>query len=1026
MYLYWLTIITLGIISSHTYADDTEIYLGTANRVKPNALFVIDTSGSMAICTGSGTKLTDDSNQLIPYQQKKCTDNGRSDRASLVRQSVSNVINSLSGINLGLMRFDDSSNRAQGGFVIFPISDMDKEDNKNAALSIISGYRANRGLPHGNEVTSMGVGGNGTSLVETIHEAALYLRGEDVTYGNMSGRKSNHDTYRWYASSTTNVTYSAETTSNSVSDPSIINNGKYISPVIDQCQKNHIVIFTDGASSNDSNSDSWIQGKYKNLPDRPVNGTDNLSTNCSTSDSDSCLEELAYYLYNTDNASSIDGVQKIQIHTIGGFIKGDTQTILDRAATHGGGISANAQNYADLENALTKIFEDIIRSAGTFSAPAVAVNAFNSLEQLDQLYYSVFKPHEAVGWSGNVKRFRMTTDGTIVDSKGNSAVDPTNGFFNKNAQSFWTQDADAPDGDNVVKGGIASRLPLDRKVVTNIAGNNLNASNNRIHEDNTSLNRTLMGTSLSGSEYTKLIQWARGLDVKASSASNPRRAMEDPLHSRPVLLNYGQTTDASGKKIPDSTLFIGTNSGYLHAFDTNADSPKERFAFIPKELLPVVTAYYQGGGVKKYGLDGPISVWHDDTNRDQIINNSEKAYLYIGMRRGGSSYYAIDVSNRDAPKVLWQINGRDHPNTTSGFERLGQTWSRMAPVDVTWTDGNKRKVLIFGGGYDPKEDNYAVRTTHEQGNAIYMVDAKTGSLLWSTSSDSAASLRLTGMKSGIVGNIVAVDDDSDGDVDILYAADLGGRLWRIDFLPGASSSNRFAQGGLIADLGVNNSRANNVRFFTSPDVVYSEYGVVWQTDASTGKTVSVEGKGRYQIALGSGYRAHPLNEDANDFFYVVNDYAVDGAPESYLGFKKADLANYNNYDNASYTLKNNGLYYDLPGTGEKVLSNSVTLADTIYFTTYQPVDPASRSGCEADTGKAKLYKIKPTYEDRRTIEQKDLVQPGIVSEPVVIKPPLKEDGDGDSSMSLLIGAEIEKIKLLGNPLRKTYWREQEQ
>ncbi len=973
MKIYWSSIIAFGLLSSSALADDTEIYLGTANRVNPNVIFIFDTSGSMRTAVGNETRL------------------------SIVKRAAKDTIKDISGINLALMEFDDkTSYQDNGGYLSTAMKSIDDDAHRTNINNTIDGY----------------VPSTWTPIVETVDEALRYFRGEDVNYGKY--KKGGY------------VRYSSHSDTH--------DNGKYISPITDQCQKSHIVLFTDGDATYDNSSDTRIHGLISKFSDADLRGT-GLSKSCKTNSGDgsgksySCLEELTYSMYNSDNSTSLPGKQQIHFHSVGGFLGNNAapQIILANAATHGGGISAMADDYTKLKTALTKIFDDISSSAGTFSAPAVAVNAFNSLEQLDQLYYSVFKPHEAVGWSGNVKRFRMTTDGTIVDSKGNSAVDPSTGFFNKNAQSFWTQDADAPDGDNVVKGGIASRLPLDRKIVTNIAGNNLNASNNRVHEDNTSLNRTLMGTSLSGSEYTKLVQWARGLDVKASSASNPRRAMEDPLHSRPVLLNYGQTIDASGKKIPDSTLFIGTNSGYLHAFDTNADSPKERFAFIPKELLPVVTAYYQGGGVKKYGLDGPISVWHDDTNRDQIINNSEKAYLYIGMRRGGSSYYAIDVSNRDAPKVLWQINGRDHPNTTSGFERLGQTWSRMTPVDVTWTDGNKRKVLIFGGGYDPKEDNYSVRTTHEQGNAIYMVDAKTGSLLWSASSDSAASLSLTGMKSGIVGNIVAVDDDSDGDVDILYAADLGGRLWRIDFLPGASSSNRFAQGGLIADLGVNNSRANNVRFFTSPDVVYSEYGVVWQTDASTGQTVSVEGKGRYQISLGSGYRAHPLNEDANDFFYVVNDYAIDGAPESYPGLKKADLANYNNYDNASYTLKNNGLYYDLPGTGEKVLSNSVTLADTIYFTTYQPVDPASRSGCEADTGKAKLYKIKPTYEDRRTIEQKELIQPGIVSEGVVITTnPDPDDIDGKKKQVLLIGAETEAIDFTGNPLRKTYWREQEQ
>ena len=35
-----------------------------------------------------------------------------------------------------------------------------------------------------------------------------------------------------------------------------------------------------------------------------------------------------------------------------------------------------------------------------------------------------------------------------------------------------------------------------------------------------------------------------------------------PLHGQPLLVNYGELT-INGKKVPDSTLFIGTNSGYL-------------------------------------------------------------------------------------------------------------------------------------------------------------------------------------------------------------------------------------------------------------------------------------------------------------------------------------------------------------------------------------------------------------------------------------------------------------------------------
>src|SRR5690606_42147199 len=93
--------------------------------------------------------------------------------------------------------------------------------------------------------------------------------------------------------------------------------------------------------------------------------------------------------------------------------------------------------------------------------------------------------------------------------------------------------------------------------------------------------QSLLGTTLIGTELTKPVQWLSGLDVKGPDPAAARRTMEDPLHSRPVLVNYGSIFDAAGNKIPDSTLYIGTNSGYLHAFDTSENNPLERCAFSP-------------------------------------------------------------------------------------------------------------------------------------------------------------------------------------------------------------------------------------------------------------------------------------------------------------------------------------------------------------------------------------------------------------------------------------------------------------
>lgn len=916
MKLYWLSLISFGLFTNPLLADDTEIYLGNPNRVNPNVIFIFDTSGSMGTYAGSETRL------------------------DIVKRAAKDTIDDISGINLALMRYNPSRSyyesgqdkQYRGGYLSTPMLDIDAGSNKEDFKDIIDAYND----------------GGGTPMTESVHEALSYLRGDPVNYG----RTKRYSSYPW--------TYLSHSSTHS--------NGRYISPITDQCQKNHIVLFTDGDSSVDGESNAAIRDMLRTTPyaDRPRD----LSTNCSsngggnTTITNSCIEELAYYMYTTDN-SPLDGDQHVQFHAIGGFLSGNSQSFLNSAATHGGGISAEANDYQSLKNALTKIFDDISKSADTFSAPAVAVNAFNSLELLDQLYFSVFKPHASVSWQGNVKRFRLKDGGTFVDANDSPAIDPNTGFFRNNARSFWTLNDDAPDGDNVEKGGIASRLTTDRRVVSNLINNNLMDSGNRITESNSNVKQTLFNTSYSSSEFKKLVQWTRGLDTKGSDPTAARRRIEDPLHSKPILLNYG-TIQEDGVNVPDSTLFIGTNSGYLHAFDTKLSNPKERFAFIPKELLPNAAAYYAGGGTKIYGLDGPISSYHTDINRNRIIDPAlgEKAYIYVAMRRGGRNYYALDVTDRDNPKLAWQITGG-----TGDFKQLGQSWSKISVIPVLWNN-KKRDVLLFAGGYDPDEDNNKTRKLHAQGNAIYLVDPETGKRLWWASADSSADLQLNKMTSGIVGQVIPVDNRGDGNVDLLYAADLGGRIWRIDLTDLGSGSANSAQGGMIADLGADNTTLNHVRFYNNLDVIYTKRKIQTSTDPVSGNPVYQE-IARYQLAIGSGYRAHPLDTDTRDSFYVVNDMNVDVTPPtSYTTVTKSDLANLNNYSAEPANKKINGYYIPLTRTGEKVLSTSTTVNGRTFFSTFRP-NLGSSSGCNADAGNGQLYSVQISANNADATQPKD-------------------------------------------------------
>lgn len=1071
-------ILTVTLASASVVADDVEIYTGSKSTVgDPNVIFLFDTSGSM------GTKDT--------YGQ----DGTLTTRINASRQAAISIVSGLSDVNLSIMEFDDTrntssnkvtrpnnitsgTNRDFGGFVTTPMLSINDTDNKNRVLSAINELPADSYTP----------------LLESYDEAARYMRGESVFYGKRYGSDGGIDPtcttetvektvpghyetkwtqvcvrenrwgcskWGWQESSVWVPEYTYQDTQTTctggtdygyyyISDPESFDatTGDYISPITDSCQANHIIVFTDGESNNDNESDTRVRSLLAQLDSAEWAGKTGMSSNCTTSGSDSCLEEMAYYLYNSDNREDSkltsdddpnnEGVQKIITHTVGGFLS-DTSTAqlrLNRMANYGGGISATASDYKSLVEALGTVFREISSSSGSFSAPAVAVNALNRLENSDELYYTVFGPSTSIGWDGNLKRYRLGSDGEIYDAIGAAAVDPTTGFFANNAVSYWTKSADAPDGDEVAKGGASSRLTVSRNVMTHLGSSNQYITSRLLNTDLSipgNITQSLFGTSLDSSEYLSMLKWASGLDVTAGNDTTARREIEDPLHSKPVIIHYGVFSD--GKTL-DSTVYFGTNSGYLHAIDSNVDNPQERFAYIPKELLPNIYQYYENGNIvgKEYGLDGPISSYIIDngtTDTKYVIDSDDKAYLYIGMRRGGNHYYALDVSDRDKPKFVWQIDGG-----SGDFAELGQTWSEMTPINIDpksigiSSSEKTIKALVFGGGYDENEDgtngSSSTRITHSVGNAIFIVDALTGKLLWKASPNSGADLRLPQMTSGIVSDITPVDNDGDNDIDILYAADLGGRIWRIDLHADGTQS-----GIVLADLN-NGTTKGNTRFFTAPDVSYI-------TDS--------DNVGRYVVAIGSGYRAHPLNEETTDNLYVVYDYIVSEnvdeiktAVNAYTTLNKTDLANYSSYATETDQHIANGLYYTLPDKGEKILSDSITVNSTVYFTSYRPEDTSSSTlSCSGNAGDTRLYKVALNIGKKKTDTTEDVVvsytdmkQSGIPASPVLVFPPSDDGTSGtpplpgedacQSKKAILVGSESISMDACVS-LNKNYWHE---
>ena len=931
-------------------------------------------------------------------------------RLDVMRNVIKNLVNSTTGINIGLMSFNTDNLGTQGGRVTTPLGYI--EDNRTAFNTDLDSLDALTWTP----------------IAETLFESLRYYSGGKKFLGSQSVDAS-------------------QTSAGS---------GIYKSPITDECQPNNVILLTDGEPTYDADpSSGWHDGENDVITRNEIEKT--VGT-CSGN----CLDEIAKYMYESDIHSTLKGEQSVTTYTIGLDLKSDLLRLTAEGTDEhagGGGKYYEASNTTELESAIKQIFSSLKDISTTFVSPGVAVNTFNRLNHRDELYFSVFKPESGPVWKGNLKRYRLGSDGVVYDLKGRTAIDPETGFFKSRTEdgndpgswSWWSDEIDAND---IHLGGAAENLPdndSDRRLYTYTGSSNslTDASNAISYANASSITKDMLGyPDATDAEHERLLNWIRGKDVfdlnGNSSTDDTRHQIMDPLHSPPVVVIYGGTDDN-----PDTTVFLGDNQGFLHAFNaSNNDSStysegggEEHFAFMPKELLANQKDLMENSKAVShiYGMDGAISVWtHDDNNDLDLYDTNDFVYLYSGMRRGGNSYYALDVSDRNSPSFLWQITGG--VGGTSGFEELGQTWSKPVKTKVRM-GSNVRDVLIFGGGYDTRQDTSSTKTTDTIGRAVYIVDAETGKKIWSASPSNFSQMQYS-----IPSNIKAIDVNADGIADQMYVGDMGGQVWRFDIDNENSSTNTlYVHGGVIASLSGTTAEENR-RFYHAPDVsVLNDNG-----------TVSLA------IIIGSGWQAHPLDKVVVDRIYMLKSSDVLEPPinenleieyvtlteadlydatENHLGDVSADNtlaeqeAAYKEYYGYTDPVTDviippkEGWYIRFTRPGEKMLATSLTIDGQVYFTTYEPTP--NTTGCIYSAGIPRLYHI--SVSDATPVKNYDGI--GLSTELTV---PDREVGRlttqslptspqrlrVDGKDQLCIGTECESLNR-EETIIKTYWAQEE-
>ncbi len=738
----------------------------------------------------------------------------------------------------------------------------------------------------------------------------------------------------------------------------------YKSPIEDQCQSNYVVLLSDGEPTR--------RGSRNNIAKRvePITGDDDVDDCSDLSDygefiaeNGRCLPELTKYMREEDLAPEISGDQTVTTYTVGFGLDGNVnaQNFLRLLSdeNHGQGEYFDATSPDELANVFQGIINTVTDANRSFVAPSVSISQDNRLATSEYVYMSSFTPSDRPSWEGDITRYRVNASG-----------------FTK-------------------LGGMASLLTNTRNVYTYTdssppADSNLTIADNRVIESNDELTWQLLGLD-DDEDRTDIIRWARGIDSADQddddNVTEAHTHMGDPLHTKPVLISYSDR----------DILYSITNDGYLHAFDVSAATPYELFAFIPQELLPNLEIAFNNSNSdsKIYGLDGGITVWQTD----------EKITLYISMRRGGRNYYALDITDPTVPKLKWVIQG----GVTTGFEELGQSWS--IPVLTKVKKGSDKKMaLIFGGGYDVNQDGTTTRSNDTIGRAIFIVDAETGTRLWSAGpAGGGHDLTLTGLDNSIPSNIRALDLNGNGLVDRLYFGDTGGRVWRID-LDETNVAN--STGYQLADINSGDA-AGNRRFYYAPSVAFTQGG-------------------QLMLTIGSGYRAHPLATGVQDRFYAFEDVnAAVGSPATTpTVITESILSNVTDQATLS-TDKKTGWYLNM-GTNEKVLEESLIFNDHVTFTTYMPEFGGSGDDtCNLVNTQARAYSVRlsngnsglsDTF-DERTVDLEINSIPG--SPYIVFNDPGDDDtspippGEDNQTADLYVGTQM--VGQIGQVTERMFW-----
>lgn len=613
--------------------------------------------------------------------------------------------------------------------------------------------------------------------------------------------------------------------------------------------------------------------------------------------------------------------QLVNTYTIGfAGMTSRGEKYLDNAATGGKHISAS--NESELLAAFNSIFDNISTDsaftpyAGTGgTAPATTGSGIPDMAATVHL--------NTGSWSSQLRFYRIKSDGTA--DKAATPLQPS--FGNRKT---------------LINDGVRTRVVDGRLEMSNA---DFAISGGSPADDQEWKMALIPWTVRTGSNDESIQNLAKSRNY--SQTYRLRTAGEGETDERNLGDILGGSVATIGDKVNNRQEFLvaAANDGMVHMFKSAAGrSPYDlTLSYIPagmerdadsgegsttlgKVLKDVANANYGSNVPHRYMVNGGFVL------RRSPLNNSgnRQTFMFGAMGQGGRGAYALNLGalNESNSTDTWAgsvplfetAKGENNKlGYTIGSPQIGRVSVKRNANQTASVEENVRYAGFLGSGYRYKEPTAAGNETALYVYNMLGVEAGTGANNGNAAGSKGEVLAKITVSGGVGGlsEPTLVDTDFDGLVDVAYAGDRGGNMYRFDLrgqTPGEWKVSMIYQGNPSQPI-------------------------------TSAPAVSRRSKNKYVVIFGTGqdiYQDDLTNKNRQAVYGIYDDLDKEGsrAGGSELQVQTMTVRDGLIYlSNEAVDSNKKGWTFNLPGEGERVVVKPTMLLRTAVITTrkYQTV-----------------------------------------------------------------------------------------